>query len=116
MRFGNYDTEGFYDELCLPDGTPRPAAEPLFTKINELPEGELQRRQIIAESAFYDNGITFAVYGSKDGKDKIIPFDVIPRIVSAADWKHLEAGLKQRTEALNCFLTDIYNDRKILRI
>ena len=41
MRFGNYDTEGFYDELCLPDGTPRPAAEPLFTKINELPEGEL---------------------------------------------------------------------------
>ena len=115
MRFGNYDTEGFYDELCLPDGTPRPAAEPLFTKINELPEGELQRRQIIAESAFYDNGITFAVYGNKDGKDKIIPFDVIPRIVSADDWKHLEAGLKQRTEALNCFLTDIYNDRKILR-
>lgn len=115
MKFGNYNTEGFYDELCLPDGTPRPAAEPLISRINELPEGELQRRQKVAESAFYDNGITFAVYGNKDGKDKIIPFDVIPRIVSAADWKHLEAGLKQRTEALNCFLTDIYNDRKILR-
>ena len=49
MQFENYDTEGFYDELCLPDGTPRPAAEPLFTKINELPAGELQRRQKIAE-------------------------------------------------------------------
>lgn len=115
MKFGNYNTEGFYDELCLPDGTPRAAAEPLFTRINELPDGELQRRQVAAESAFFANGITFAVYGNKEGKDKIIPFDVIPRIVPSEDWKHLEAGLKQRTEALNCFLNDLYGDKKILR-
>lgn len=115
MKFANYNTEGFYDELCEPDGSPRSIAEPLFRRINELPEGELVRRQQAAEAAFYDNGITFAVYGSKEGKDKIIPFDVIPRIVSSEDWRHLEAGLKQRTEALNCFLSDVYGDQKILR-
>lgn len=115
MKFGSYDTEGFYDELCYPNGLPRPTAETLFKRINELPDGELARRQRAAEAAFYDNGITFAVYGAKEGKDKIIPFDLIPRIVPAEDWRHLEAGLKQRTQALNCFLTDIYNDQKILR-
>ena len=115
MKFGSYDTEGFYDELCYPDGTPRPTAAPLFNRINELPDGELVRRQRAAEAAFYDNGITFAVYGAKEGKDKIIPFDVIPRIVSAEDWRHLEAGLKQRTQALNCFLNDVYGEQCILR-
>lgn len=115
MKLAHYDTEGFYDELCLPDGSPRPAAETLFSRINGLPEGEMQRRQKAAESAFFDNGITFAVYGSKDGKDKIIPFDVIPRIISAEDWKILEKGLRQRTAALNCFLNDIYGEKKILR-
>ncbi len=115
MRLDKYNTEGFYDELCLPDGASRPAAKTLFARINELPEGELLRRQKAAEAAFLADGITFAVYGSEQGKDKIIPFDVIPRIVSAADWAHLEAGLKQRTAALNCFLNDIYNDRRILR-
>ncbi|MGN0855001.1 MAG: circularly permuted type 2 ATP-grasp protein [Kiritimatiellia bacterium] len=115
MKFSGYDTEGFFDELCESDGSPRRAAAMLFRRINELPEGELIRRQRAAESAFYDNGITFAVYGSKDGKDKIIPFDVIPRVVGADDWRHLEAGLKQRTRALNCFLNDIYGEQQVLR-
>lgn len=115
MKFNNYNTEGFYDELCNADGSPRPVAAMLFRRINELPEGELAKRQYAAESAFYDNGITFAVYGNKDGKDKIIPFDVIPRVVGSDDWRHLESGLKQRTYALNCFLNDIYGEQKILR-
>ncbi|WP_308602926.1 circularly permuted type 2 ATP-grasp protein [uncultured Fibrobacter sp.] len=115
MNFKNYNTEGFFDELFFADGTPRVSAEPLVSRIQELPEGELARRQIAAESAFFANGITFAVYGNKAGKDKIIPFDVIPRIVSAADWKLLDKGLRQRTEALNCFLNDIYGEKKILR-
>jgi len=115
MNFDQYDTEGFYDELFLPGGIPRPEAEPLINRIKELSEEELRRRQTAAESAFVANGITFAVYGDKRGKDKIIPFDVIPRIVNAADWTKIEAGLKQRTTALNHFLNDIYGEQKILR-
>jgi len=115
MNFAHYDTEGYYDELFQSDGTPRSGATALIGRINELPDGELERRQHAAEAAFLTSGITFAVYGDERGMDKIIPFDVIPRIVEAADWERLERGLKQRTAALNCFLTDIYNDKKILR-
>ncbi|MCR5261594.1 MAG: circularly permuted type 2 ATP-grasp protein [Candidatus Gastranaerophilales bacterium] len=115
MRFETYKTEGFYDELFFENGEPRPCAEPLIETINELPDGELQRRQKTAEASFMDTGITFAVYGNKDGSEKIIPFDVIPRIVDAKTWENLEKGLKQRTHALNCFLNDIYGEQKILR-
>jgi uncharacterized circularly permuted ATP-grasp superfamily protein len=63
----------------------------------------------------YNMGITFNVYGSDEGTEKIIPFDIIPRIVSASDWAYLEKGLKQRITALNLFLDDIYHDQKILK-
>ena len=115
MDFKNYKTEGFFDELFQSDGKARPGAMALVNRINELPPGELQRRQAAAEAAFLTNGITFAVYGDERGMDKIIPFDVIPRIVEAHDWERLERGLKQRTAALNLFLTDIYGGKKILR-
>lgn len=115
MKFESYDTEGFFDELFYEDGKPRPCAQALIETINQLPDGELQRRQKTAEASFMDIGITFAVYGNKDGAEKIIPFDVIPRIVEAKTWANLEKGLKQRTEAMNCFLNDIYGEQKILR-
>ncbi|MGN0845199.1 MAG: circularly permuted type 2 ATP-grasp protein [Kiritimatiellia bacterium] len=115
MKLDAYDTEGFYDELYDENGAPRPAAAALLRRIAELPEGELERRQQAAESAFYDNGITFAVYGASEGKDKIIPFDVIPRVVGAADWRHIEAGLVQRVRALNLFLQDVYGERRAIR-
>lgn len=115
MKFENYDTEGFFDELFFDNNQPRPCAEALIDTIEELLDGELQRRQKTAEASFMDTGITFAVYGNKDGSEKIIPFDVIPRIVEANVWAKLESGLKQRTEAMNCFLNDIYGEQKILR-
>lgn len=115
MKFETYKTEGFFDELFFENGKPRPCAEALIETINELPDGELQRRQKTAEASFMDTGITFAVYGNKDGSEKIIPFDVIPRIVDANTWANLEKGLKQRTQAMNCFLNDIYGEQKILR-
>ncbi|MFC5308079.1 circularly permuted type 2 ATP-grasp protein [Azospirillum picis] len=76
---------------------------------------ELRRRAQDAERELYNLGITFIVYSDKDAVDRILPFDVIPRVISAPEWSHLEAGVKQRVAALNLFLHDIYHDQKILR-
>jgi len=113
--FSSYQTEGYYDELFSEPGLPRKGAEPLVHRIVSLPPGELIQRQKAAEAAFLQAGITFAVYGDKSGTEKIFPFDILPRIVEARDWSFLERGLKQRTIALNMFITDIYNEGKILK-
>ncbi|MFX9050329.1 circularly permuted type 2 ATP-grasp protein, partial [Acinetobacter baumannii] len=68
-----------------------------------------------AEQELYNLGITFLVYSEQDAVDRILPFDVIPRILSAAEWAHLERGVVQRVTALNLFLHDIYHDQKILK-
>lgn len=109
-----YDTLGFFDEIFEATGEPRPEARLLMQTIDALPEGELQLRQQAAEKAFLQAGITFNVYGDDAGVEKIFPFDIIPRIVSAKEWAFIEAGLRQRIEALNLFLNDIYSDQKIV--
>ena len=76
---------------------------------------ELRRRAAAAERELFSLGITFTVYSDRDAIDRILPFDVIPRILSPDDWRTLETGVRQRVTALNLFLADIYNDRKILR-
>lgn len=113
--FTSYDPEDFYDELIDADGQPRPGVQLLVDKIESLPKGDLQLRQKAAEALLLKMGITFNVYGQDQGAEKIFPFDLIPRIISDADWQQLEAGLKQRIFALNEFLQDIYNDKKILK-
>ncbi len=115
MNFKNYDPEGFYDELFALDGTPRDEVRPLIERINALPAKDLRRRQKAAERALYQQGITFSVYGDKKGNEKIMPFDILPRVVTAAEWEVLERGMKQRIKALNLFIDDIYNDQKILK-
>jgi uncharacterized circularly permuted ATP-grasp superfamily protein len=114
LTFENYATDGFVDEMFRPDGSPRQGAERLIERINSLPPGELQSRQQAIESALLRMGITFTVYGDAAGTEKIFPFDVIPRIVQASDWRHIEAGLKQRIAALNHFLNDIYHEQNIV--
>ena len=113
--FNVYDPEDFYDELIDADGHPRPGARLLVEKIESLPEGDLAFRQKAAEALLLKMGITFNVYGREEGTEKIWPFDIIPRIVSAEDWQKIEDGLKQRIFALNEFIHDIYNDKKILK-
>ncbi|WP_319521798.1 circularly permuted type 2 ATP-grasp protein [uncultured Desulfosarcina sp.] len=113
--FESYDPEDYYDELMDAQGTPRPGAQLLVDKIESLPPGELALRQKAAETLLFKMGITFNVYGREEGTEKIFPFDIIPRIVSADDWQQIESGLKQRIFALNAFIQDIYNDRKILK-
>ncbi len=115
MRFDKYDLGGFFDEMFLADGHPRPEAKLLVQTIESLSEGDLLRRQQAAEGALLHMGITFNVYGSNEGTERIFPFDLIPRIVSAAEWARIERGLKQRIAALNLFIDDIYHEQKILR-
>ena len=114
-RLPDYSTDEFYDELVDCKGVARPDAEALLSIFKGFPPGELQRRQQVIERALFRMGITFTVYSDQSGTEKIMPFDVVPRIVSAMLWKHIEAGLKQRIRALNRFLCDIYNEQAIVR-
>lgn len=115
LKFEGYQAEGFYDEMFFPDGTARPGAKLLEQKMTSLSDGELRQRQQAAERALLDMGITFNVYGESDGTERIFPFDIIPRIVEAAEWQRLEQGLKQRVHALNLFIDDIYHQQKIVK-
>jgi uncharacterized circularly permuted ATP-grasp superfamily protein len=113
--FNSYDPGDFYDELIDADGTPRPGARLLVDRIESLPPGQLAMHQKAAEALLLRMGITFNVYGRNEGTEKIFPFDIIPRIVSGSDWQQIESGLKQRIFALNEFIQDIYNKKKILK-
>ncbi|MBC8042577.1 MAG: circularly permuted type 2 ATP-grasp protein [Rhizobacter sp.] len=115
MNFTLYDTEGFYDEMFGAGGQPHPVAAALKQKIESLSAGELHRRQQAAEAALLGMGITFNVYGDTAGAEKIFPFDIVPRIVSAGDWQPVETGLRQRINALNLFVDDLYHDQRVLR-
>ena len=115
LNFRNYDTVGFYDELVDEQGRPRPGAELLLKRIEELPDGELRQRQQMAERSLLRMGITFAVYGDDQGVEKIFPFDILPRIVAAEEWQRLENGLKQRIRALNLFINDVYHQQEIIK-
>jgi uncharacterized circularly permuted ATP-grasp superfamily protein len=115
MKLDAYDPEGFYDELFETVGKPRPRANLLVQNLESMPEGELARRQLAAEKALFDLGITFNVYNNQAGLERIFPFDVLPRIIEAMEWDFIERGLKQRIQALNLFLDDIYHDQRIVR-
>jgi uncharacterized circularly permuted ATP-grasp superfamily protein len=115
VQFDNYNPGDFYDELFIAPGKPRPEAMLLVEKINSLSLEELLRRQQAAQTALLKLGATFNVYGDSQGTERIFPFDVIPRIVSAPEWQVLETGLKQRIYALNCFIADIYDEQKIVK-
>ncbi|MFP3975311.1 MAG: circularly permuted type 2 ATP-grasp protein [Chloroflexota bacterium] len=115
MTLNGYKVESFYDELFASDGQPRASAKPIIDSINALPDGELQRRQKAAEAALLQTGITFTVYGSDEGTDRIFPFDIIPRIIEPSDWHVIDKGLQQRITALNLFLEDTYNHQKIIK-
>ena len=106
--------ERFMDEMFDENGSPRPAYLPLFRRLAELPKEELGRRQSAADLAFLNQGITFTVYGNDAGTERIFPYDLLPRIITAPEWATIEQGLKQRIYALNLFLKDIYHEGKIL--
>lgn len=110
----SYDPEGYYDEEFEAPGQPRPGCRLLMQKLASLSGGELYRRQKAAESALLNLGVTFNVYGNEAGDERIFPFDVVPRVIQAPEWARIEQGLMQRVAAMNLFIEDVYNDRKIL--
>ena len=115
MKFNGYDPGDFYDEMFEAVGRPRRGGSLLVERINSLPDGEISLRQQSAERTFLDLGITFNVYGDRAGKERIFPFDLVPRIIEADEWEVIEAGLEQRIRALNLFLADIYGKQMIVR-
>lgn len=115
MYYKDYDTEGFFDEYFHPDGKPREGASVLLKRLEQLPGGELLRRQKATEARLFQMGVTFTVYGEEEGTERIFPFDIIPRVIESREWESLEKGLKQRIYALNLFIDDVYNDKKIIK-
>ncbi|MDR3634733.1 MAG: circularly permuted type 2 ATP-grasp protein [Isosphaeraceae bacterium] len=112
--FSQYQTTAF-DEMFAESVVPRPHYAQLCERLDELGADELQRRAKAADLSMRHQGITFTVYGRGQGVERIIPFDPVPRLISAAEWDRIERGLKQRVRALNLFIKDVYHDRLILK-
>jgi len=110
----SYDPEGFWDEMFDAQGRVRPHYAALAQRLASLNPAEVARRQRAAELSFQARGITFAVNQDPNGVEKIIPFDLIPRLIRADEWRRIERGLEQRVRALNLFLHDIYHEQHIL--
>jgi uncharacterized circularly permuted ATP-grasp superfamily protein len=112
--FGSYQLDAAYDEMFAAEAAPRSHYQPLYRRLLQLQPAELKQRQQLADLTFLNQGITFTVYGSDEGTERIFPYDLLPRIITAEEWAQLERGLTQRITALNLFLTDLYHDEKIL--
>src|SRR5499426_2392022 len=104
-----------FDEMKGTDGMVRPAYAELGRWLGEVPPDVLDRRRREAEFLFRRIGITFAVYGEAESTERLIPFDVVPRILSASEWDTVRKGLEQRVKAINAYIRDVYTRREILR-
>ena len=108
-------SRAIYDEMASPDGAVRPHYQGFSDWLKRTAGDKIAQKRGEAERAFHRVGITFAVYGDEGGTERLIPFDIVPRIIPAAEWRVLERGLKQRVQALNLFLKDIYHEQRIVK-
>jgi len=116
MDITDYNVDGIFDEMVNHDGSIRKPYIELYDKIKDISITDLEVKQKAAENAFLRMGITFKVYSQEDQSDEsIFPFDIIPRIISSTEWGIIERGLKQRVEALNLFINDVYNDKLVIK-
>ena len=104
-----------YDEMYAADGSVRESYRSYAEWLQATPAEVIARKREDADIAFHRVGITFAVYGEDSGQERLIPFDIVPRIIPAHEWKRIADGLRQRVRALNAFLHDIYHDQEILK-
>jgi uncharacterized circularly permuted ATP-grasp superfamily protein len=114
-NFSGYDAGPFFDEMFAPGPQVRAHYARFARGFHELAEGDFHSKRRAVELAFLRQGVTFNVYGDAQGAERVFPFDLIPRIIPAAEWQHLERGLVQRITALNLFLRDVYHEQRILR-
>jgi len=103
-----------YDEMLDARGAPWPHYAAFDRWLKATPSARIEQKRREAEVLFHRVGITFAVYGEKEGAERLIPFDIVPRIIPANEWRMLDAGLRQRVKALNLFIHDVYHDQNIL--
>lgn len=115
MMLTDYKTDDFYDEMLVEKDRIRPCYALLAEKISRMSMDELHQKQFAAERAFISMGITFNVYHEGKGLERTLPFDIIPRIINYQEWQAIDLGLKQRVQALNLFLEDLYNTKHILK-
>ena len=114
--FGDYDLDpSYYDEMFGTDGSARQACRRLNAALAELAPEDLTKLQEGVYRHFLHEGITFTVLDAERVTEQIIPIDCVPRVLTAAEWEHIERGLKQRLTALNLFLKDVYHDGRCLR-
>jgi uncharacterized circularly permuted ATP-grasp superfamily protein len=110
-----YDSyAGTWDEMC-DERRIRSPYRKVFEDMSNIPTELLQQRDLQAGELFMNQGITFTVYNDEAGIERIFPFDIIPRILTAVEWEHIEKGIKQRLRALNLFLKDIYSAQQIVK-
>jgi uncharacterized circularly permuted ATP-grasp superfamily protein len=112
--YGDYPLDQAFDEMRDPSGAVRSQYRALAETLARLPQDELQRRKQAADLSFLTQGITFTVYGRDEGTERIFPYDLLPRLITAPEWDRIERGLTQRITALNLFLRDVYSEAKIL--
>ena len=105
----------FFCELLGSGDQPTKALIGIWQRLQTMDVVDLLQRASDAEHELFNLGITFTVYSEKDAIDRILPFDVIPRVMTAREWKRVEAGVVQRVRALNLFLWDVYHDQRILK-
>ncbi|EEF62834.1 protein of unknown function DUF404 [Pedosphaera parvula Ellin514] len=115
MLSKGYAVDGFFDEMLSETNDIRRHYQKFQQRFAALSPEELDNKRKAIELAFLRQGITFNVYGDAQGTERIFPFDLVPRIIPASEWEHIEAGLIQRITALNLFLHDIYHDQQILK-
>jgi uncharacterized circularly permuted ATP-grasp superfamily protein len=112
--FDGYVTDSFFDEMLDGQGEVRPHYARFLEHFRQIRPAEYNARRQAVDLAFLRQGVTFNVYGDSQGTERIFPFDLVPRVISAREWEHLEAGLVQRITALNLFLHDIYHEQHII--
>lgn len=106
--------DGIWDEMCHKNQVREPYSK-VFNALQHLQVNDLHLKDRLAGELFMNQGITFTVYSDNAGIERIFPFDIIPRIITGAEWDHVEKGIQQRLKALNLFLKDIYNDQQIIK-
>ena len=111
----DYKADKAFDEMINQQGYARPLCSTLGQYLQTLGVDAIKGRRSAADAAILEMGITFTVYSERGNIDRAWPFDIIPRLIEIQEWKNIEAGLKQRLKALNCFINDVYNEQVILK-
>ena len=111
----NYDPLAFYCEMSSSMDTRSPQLADIWNRFATANFGDLKHRSKEADLELFNLGVTFTVYSDKDVIDRVLPFDIIPRVITASEWDILDRGVIQRVTAINAFLHDIYHDRHILK-